>query len=219
MRLGGRRNAQAHILAVLQIPQARFTKHCGGNHRLILVGAGYLHDIATAIERFGVPALSHLHHDLARARRNLKITNEYILAVQRRHLKHAAGAHGVAKHHLVAMYIQALVMRPCARQWPVGFLVQPTHADGVLPFTSRTAPTGTHGIGECLVAANGGVRVVTTIHRDATPVDEAAAPTHRAVEQIGIVEHERISLGDPAFALVQPNGNSLVYNSRPAHLQ
>ena len=219
MRLGGRRNAQAQILAVLQIPQARFTKHCGGNHRLIFISADHLHDIATAIERFGVRALSHLHHDLARARRNLKIANEHILAVQRRHLEHAACAHGVAKHHLVAMYIQALVMRPCARQWSVGFLVQPAHADGVLPFTSRTAPTGTHGIGECLVAANGGVRVVTTIHRDATPVDEATTPTHRAVEQIGVVEHERISLGDSAFARVQPDGNPLVYNSRPAHLQ
>ena len=76
-----------------------------------------------------------------------------------------------------------------------------------------------HGIGKRLVAPNGGMRVVSAIHRDAAPVDEAAAPTDRAVEQVGVVEHERVAFGDAAFAGVQPDGDPLVHDPRPAHLQ
>ena len=63
------------------------------------------------------------------------------------------------------------------------------------------------------------MRVVSAIHRDAAPVDEATAPTNRTVEQVGVVEHERVAFGDTAFAGVQPDGDSLVHDPRPAHLQ
>ena len=63
------------------------------------------------------------------------------------------------------------------------------------------------------------MRVVSAIHRDAAPVDEAAAPTNRTVEQVRVVEHERFAFGDAAFAGVQSDGDSLVHDSRPAHLQ
>ena len=222
MRLGGSGNTQAQVFAIGQIPKARIAEYGGSNHIFIGLGACDLHDVAAAIEWLGIGALRYLHYDLAGARRDVQVPDKHIFAVERWHLKHAARANRVAQHHLVAMHIQALVMRPRTRQWSVGFLVQAAHTHGVIPLALRTAPAGVHRIGKGLRAADGGMRIVPAVKGDAAPIDGAAGPTGRAIEQVRVVQHERLPLGKAALTPIgdiQPDGDALVDNPRSRHFQ
>ena len=110
-------------------------------------------------------------------------------------------------------------MRPRTGQRSVGFFIQAAHAHGVLPLALRTAPAGVYRIGKGLRAADGGMRIVAAVKGDAAPIDGAAGPTGRAIEQVRVVQHERLPLGEAAFAGVQPDSDALVDNPRPRHFQ